>query len=516
MNTELFIESKSKEKLRLDLSKSDRIMLYILVAHLPFIYFLVPAGFDTHIQGAIPATLAVLASVAAYVGAKGTLISRSVIAVSLMMMSMVLIMQQMGRLEMHFHIFSGLAFLIIWRDWKVLVIAAGVIAVHHAASVPLQLSQSSFGDVPYVVYGQSCDWPTFFVHAVFVVIETGILIFFCVRLNTQFSLSNRVAATLKYVSDNKDLTVVLDNVKTSTSEDKELVESLDNFYQLIRGSLTKFQDTSENLQNISDSSIEISDSNLSQLNSQSDYIMTVASSVQEMASTIGEIATTTSGAAEASDSARTLSTESGIKVTDTVVQMSELVEQLNGAKVVVDNLAQDTNAIVSILDVIRSIADQTNLLALNAAIEAARAGEQGRGFAVVADEVRTLAQRSQNATNEVDSVIDKLQSAAGEAVKIMELGQAKSELTIESAENAKELLEKANDATNHISNLSIQIATAVEEQKSVSDGISKDMESISVSNIHVKEKLEENAQLSNSLAEISLFIYQEACQLKVK
>jgi methyl-accepting chemotaxis protein len=516
MNVAERVEQIFNQKLASDHAASDKIMLYILAAHLPFIYFIVPMGYETHMQGAIPATLAVIASAVAYFGARGTFISRAVIATSMMLMSMILIMQQLGRLEMHFHIFSVLAFLIIWRDWKVLILAAGVIAIHHAISVPLQLSKASIGDVPYMVYGQTCDWPTFFVHAIFVIIETGILVFFCLRLNTQFGLSNHISATLQIAANEKDLTVDLKSIPISTAEDKEFLNSLENFYQLMKSTISEFQNAADSLKNIAETSDDINAGNLMQLGKQSDYISTVASSVHEMASTIGEIAETTANAAAASDNAKALSSESNDKVTDTVSQMGELVEQLRGAKRVVDNLAQDTNEIVSILDVIRGIADQTNLLALNAAIEAARAGEQGRGFAVVADEVRTLAQRSQDATNEINGVIEKLQAAAGEAVEMMDKGQSKSEHTIKAAEEAKGFLVEANHATTKISDLSFQIATAVEEQKAVSDGITKDMESISVSNTHVREKSSESSELAKRTSELGASIYNFAYQLKIE
>jgi methyl-accepting chemotaxis protein len=124
--------------------------------------FFIPAGYGTHLQGVIPATLAVVASFAAYNAEKRTLSSRMVISISFMVMSMFIIMQQCGRLEMHFHIFATLAFLLIWRDWRVVVAGAGAITVQHAISVPLQLSGASLGGIPYITYGQACGWPTFF------------------------------------------------------------------------------------------------------------------------------------------------------------------------------------------------------------------------------------------------------------------------------------------------------------------------------------------------------------------
>jgi len=509
------VSNISKKNTYTDQQSSDKIMLLILTAHLPFIYFIVPYGFETHLQGAIPATLAVIASTMAYFSAKGTFASRSVIAVSFMMMSMVMIMQQMGRLELHFHIFSALAFLIIWRDWKVLVVAAAAIAVHHAASVPLQLSGSTFAGISYVVYGQTCDWPTFFIHAIFVIVETAILIFFSVRLKKQFEISNQISANLQVAAEQKDLTLDLSGIKSSNDGDNMFLSTLDSFYQFVRKTIGEFQLASADLTKIADNSSNINLDNQDQLGKQSEHISSVATSVHEMANTISAISDTTKNATRASNDAKSLSIKASEKVTDTVSQMGELVTQLRSAKKVVDNLAQDTTEIVGILDVIRSIADQTNLLALNAAIEAARAGDQGRGFAVVADEVRTLAQRSQDATSEINTVIDKLQSAADRAVEMMDLGQKKSENTIQTAEDTKTLLLSAADATNNISDLSLVVASAIEEQKTVSDGITKEMESIHHSNKYVREKSDRAVELSQETSNLGHNIHKSAYSIKV-
>ncbi|WP_170311557.1 methyl-accepting chemotaxis protein [Vallitalea okinawensis] len=74
----------------------------------------------------------------------------------------------------------------------------------------------------------------------------------------------------------------------------------------------------------------------------------------------------------------------------------------------VDDLADKSNSILTIIDTINSISEQINLLALNAAIEAARAGEHGRGFAVVAEEVRKLAEDSSSATHNIQQILDEI------------------------------------------------------------------------------------------------------------
>ncbi|KUO48889.1 MAG: hypothetical protein APF76_09570 [Desulfitibacter sp. BRH_c19] len=78
------------------------------------------------------------------------------------------------------------------------------------------------------------------------------------------------------------------------------------------------------------------------------------------------------------------------------------------AKESVQQLADYSKQIVSIVNTITNVAEQTTLLALNASIEAARAGEAGRGFSVVANEVGKLAENSNKAADEIRKLLKEI------------------------------------------------------------------------------------------------------------
>src|SRR5437868_5375156 len=63
--------------------------------------------------------------------APGRTITRHAIGIAQMLMGALLIDLTGGRLETHFHVFGSLAFLAIYRDWRVLVSASAVVAADH-------------------------------------------------------------------------------------------------------------------------------------------------------------------------------------------------------------------------------------------------------------------------------------------------------------------------------------------------------------------------------------------------
>lgn len=190
----------------------------------------------------------------------------------------------------------------------------------------------------------------------------------------------------------------------------------------------------------------------------------------------------------------------GNKITEaTVLQISEMESEMNAARLVMEQLAQDCEKIGAVLGVIESISGQTNLLALNAAIEAARAGEQGRGFAVVADEVRTLAGRSHQSTVEIQIIVDNLQASMAKASAVIDRGNDQAHRTGESINQVRDALEAINESISEINLMNTQIASAAEEQSQVSQTISHNINNISVASDHNTQSAHEVYQTSDQL-----------------
>ena len=152
--------------------RCDRGLSLLLLAHVPFALGLaalhgmwIPAIAVSLLAGVAPRHLA-----SRRPGATST---RFVIAISLMAFSALFIQETHGLIEMHFHVFASLAFLVVYRDWRVPVVAAACIAVHHAVFHALQME----GVPVWVMPGHHGSFGMVGVHALFVVFETAVLVF---------------------------------------------------------------------------------------------------------------------------------------------------------------------------------------------------------------------------------------------------------------------------------------------------------------------------------------------------
>ena len=98
--------------------------------------------------------------------------TRHVIAAGQALMGALLIHLSGGRIETHFHIFGSLAFLALYRDWRVLITASATIAADHVMR-GMYWPQSIFG----VLTTDSWRWME---HGAWVVFEDVFLIYTCI------------------------------------------------------------------------------------------------------------------------------------------------------------------------------------------------------------------------------------------------------------------------------------------------------------------------------------------------
>ncbi|WP_368174680.1 methyl-accepting chemotaxis protein [Aeromonas sp. R5-4] len=264
----------------------------------------------------------------------------------------------------------------------------------------------------------------------------------------------------------------------SQDEIGQLASAFNRFVERIQSVVSQVGETSNHLFSAVDKLHHLSEHYDHQMQGHSRETDQVVTAVTEMSSTAQEVAASASNAATAtSDAARESDAARGV-VSGAINSINRLVGEVHTASGVIEQLAQETAKIGSVVEVIRGIAEQTNLLALNAAIEAARAGEQGRGFAVVADEVRSLAGRTQQSTKEINEMLQRLQGGVKQAVEVMQASEDRSHETVQEASHIASSLDSMVMAVSTINDMNIQIATAAEEQHAVSEEINKNLVAI--------------------------------------
>lgn len=113
----------------------------------------------------------------------GSVQSRISVAVAFMVFSALAIQQTHGMIETHFAIFILLAFLLYYRDWKPILVAASVIAVHHIAFNFMQA-----GNTGFYVFALGPNLKILIIHALAVVFEAALLILMAINLRSEANM----------------------------------------------------------------------------------------------------------------------------------------------------------------------------------------------------------------------------------------------------------------------------------------------------------------------------------------
>ena len=164
----------------------------------------------------------------------GELVTRCAIAAGLMVFAALQVHQVHGMIEMHFSFFVLLAFLLYYRDWVPLIVAAAVVAVHHLSFNILQAAGS-----PVWVFESRTGFGIVLLHAAFVVFETALLVLMATRLRAEVSA---VGANPRFLSRAaQDLAEGRLEVELSTegADENSLVVAMDRMRGELKGNLEK-------------------------------------------------------------------------------------------------------------------------------------------------------------------------------------------------------------------------------------------------------------------------------------
>jgi methyl-accepting chemotaxis protein len=338
------------------------------------------------------------------------------------------------QIEMHFYYFAVLAMLSGFCDWRVLMLAAGLISIHH-----LGLNYI----LPSAVYPGGSDLPRVIVHASFVVIEVTMLTFIGQTIKHSFlaaeqsrHMAETTAAQLEKVGARREQ----DLIDTNRRADK-LSQLLNSFKAEMTDSMNGLNSAAHELE-----------ASANTLGGSADRTKT---QVVAASSTSAETTLTVATVAEAGNElARTIS-DIGGTITQSSRLTNEAVSRADKANITINELTKAATEIGDMTGLINGIAAQTNLLALNATIEAARAGAAGRGFAVVAQEVKALAEQTAKANHVIRDKTAEIQN-----------------VTEQSAATIAAIL----DTVHELNQLSGRIATAIDKQALATREIAQNVE----------------------------------------
>jgi methyl-accepting chemotaxis protein len=407
-------------------------------------------------------------AVSAYLAARGSLLSRMALVTAGMGMVALHIQLSLGATEMHFGVFVFLAFVLAYRDWRPILYAALLIAVHHIAFDRLQLAGA-----PLYCLSEP-DFGRILVHAAFVVVQTAAEIGIALRTRADAIESAELQHLCRLQPDGQ-LSLDVSGVVVHSPAAQALRAALSRLNGVV-------SDVHEAAAGLAAAAGEIATGNrdLSQRTERT------ASHLQDATASMGQL-----------DGAVQHSVQEAIAARRLTQEATQLAEHCGGVVTEVVATVQDIHSsagrIADIVGVIDGIAFQTNILALNAAVEAARAGEQGRGFAVVAGEVRSLAGRSAEAAREVRTLIAASVEKAARGSRL--------------ATDAGAHMQNVVDCTRRASAVVGAISTSVEGQ-------SGEMGRVNASVAELDHMTQQNAALVEESSAAATSLLEQAGRLK--
>ncbi len=354
-------------------------------------------------------------------------------AVTIVLMTQIslLVLEAAGPWQIDFHMiyFAGLAVLLAFCNWKVILLGAVTIVLHH-----LLLNFI----MPYGVFPDGADLRRVLFHGGVVAIEAIVLIPLAYQIVTLFDTASDAQRAAEE-SAQKAATLLdqqEDAAKARARQQRDMERLLESFNAFVVSVLAELNESATGMTRIADSMSGTAEENsdrsaaAAQISSQATInVQAVAGAAEELAVSLRHVRT------QVDESARIA---------------AEATEEAYTSNTKIEELRNAAEAIGVVINLITEIAEQTNLLALNATIEAARAGEAGKGFAVVAAEVKSLALQTAKATRDIGSQVETIQKEVGDAVAAIERVTGIIERMNEISGSVRDVVREQDTATAEI------------------------------------------------------------------
>ncbi|MBM9576123.1 chemotaxis protein [Leptospira sp. 201903070] len=502
---------RAQEKLNAEMKAADRFIWILLLAHIPAAV-LFSIGYGTWEFALYSSLVLGVAGTFNYISFRGTLFSRILNSLLLMLYSGIFIQSEFGRIEMHFHIFGALAFLLIYKDWRAVVPAAGYIAVHHGILNYCQEFGLKWNETPIVVFSTGAGLEVVFVHAIFVIFEAGILIYYSILLKneyleyweTYFKREEFHSANLviqKSVQSKVDF--LRENMASMADSALSVVHNSDEQISNIGVIDAAMDDALENLEKVSKAA-EL------QSESHKEFASLYGTFEEKFQILENEIVNSKLILDKAGQHTRQ-SEESLQKMDDSIRKVSASYQEMSQR-----------------LRVINDIAEKVNLLSLNASIEAARAGEQGRGFAVVADEISKLADQTAKTIKEIHHLILSGNEAMDKNTEIVQQGTQTvskviedvteimkvTESFFETLKDQTKVREKLSGIFDRVIRNSGELEAVIREQSGVIQEVKHSSVSIVGATQFIHKLAIESSEIAKTCEEVSGDLGQEAALFK--
>jgi len=368
-------ENAAHETLHTIRAGADRALAWLIVAHFPVVLGVAAVHGTWWAALLVGAPLAAVPFWLARTKA-GALVTRLTIAVAFMGMSALLIHQSHGMVELHFHIFAALAFLLIYRDWRVPVVAAAVIAVHH-----LVLNFDPEAHIAHLLPHGHYGLPIVVLHAIFVVFETAVLVFLSIALEREIvDLAEhraREAAEREELSAQarrlaqRDLSVADEETDSDAAGImREGISQVADLVRAISATATEVATSSRDVVTGAEEAGRVSGEIVAAVSDvaagaerQAVLVADTHGAAERVAETLRGNAEEASAAAEAAEQARTLAGEGRTAAADASRAMAGAREGSDKMISSMSELTERSAEIAGLVSTITAIADQTNLLA---------------------------------------------------------------------------------------------------------------------------------------------------------